>query len=193
MICCYAEWSNMALRVWRKSLVLLAVFCVPVFLSPAESAGSDEDGSVYAALRKWIAAETAIGIYRAWPGDAGNGTLQEAALIAIEETAEAVRAFKRGYQYYAYSLTSFSHEVRIDDILSLLEDTAAAVRAGKPLQAAQSGEASYPKDTPPPEEAVRDAIIAWQRYDTALVNSIQLNYVYQNGIFIITIWRWYAS
>ncbi|GHV88402.1 hypothetical protein AGMMS50267_07670 [Spirochaetia bacterium] len=203
----------MAVRLWCKVLVVLAALCVPVFSSSAESAaqpGLDETGSVYAVLRKWIAAETAIGIYRAWPDTAGSGALeasalQEAALLAIEETAEAVRDFKRGYQYYAYSLSSFSHEARVDDILSLLEDTANTIRAGKPLQpsypedtvqpadAVHTVDASYPLDTPHPVDAahtvdaIRDALIAWQRYDTALMNSIQLNYVYQNGIFIITI------
>ncbi|GHT58993.1 hypothetical protein FACS1894109_14100 [Spirochaetia bacterium] len=172
----------MALRLWLKPLVFLAVFsaalCVPVFSKTAvssetavsvEATDSDETDSVYAVLRKWIAAETALGIYRAWPDD---GFM---ALLALEETAEAVRDFKRGHQYYAYSISGFSHEAQVDDILSLLEDLAAAVRTGQAAGSAHT------------VDAVRDTIIAWQQYDAALMNNIQLNYVYQNSIFIITI------
>jgi signal transduction histidine kinase len=159
--------------MWRQvnrpaGALVLAFLCV--FTFPA--AAQDGDESVYGILRLWFAVENTLAVYaRAGADDA----LRAEVLQALDEAAEAVKEFQKGYIYRSYLLSSFSHEQQIEHMLGAVTEIRAAVLAGEASKAAQGA------------AEARDILIKWQEYDMEMMNRIQLTYLDQNKIYIFAI------
>ncbi|MDR1625127.1 MAG: hypothetical protein LBT33_01185 [Spirochaetia bacterium] len=151
--------------------VLLAVFAC-LFANPAAAQDAEEGGTVFAVTRAWFAAEAALARHIQNPANPASG---EAVSEALGRTAAAVDAFKEGYIYRAYLLSSFSHKNQIGNISALLDKIKTAIMEKRPQDAARGA------------AALRDALIEWQKSDMEMMNRIQLAYLSQNMIFVIAI------
>jgi signal transduction histidine kinase len=118
--------------------------------------------------------ENALTAYRLSPDGEKAAAREELAAI-LDDTALAIRDFTQDYRYHAYSVSSFSLDKRLQTILALLDDIGRAVDSEDALRTKEYA------------EAAREAIIAWQQYETEQLNRIQMSYVYQNIIFILTV------
>jgi hypothetical protein len=121
--------------------------------------GADERGTVYGILRKWYAAENALTIFAQ---GAGGGAQATAVLRALDETAAAVEDFRAGYVYRSYLVSSFSLKDRLDEVMKILMRIKAAIQQGETEAAERNA------------LAARNALIEWLKYDTEMMNRIQL-------------------
>jgi signal transduction histidine kinase len=158
----------------KGTLCLLFVLLLPGFSISQETQSQAESHTVHGILRKWIAVENALSAYRLSP-DAEKAAVREEVIAALDDTALTIHNFTRDYRYHAYSDSSFSLDNRVQTILALLDNIAGTVNRGDTVQTK-----AYTK-------AAREAIITWQEYDTEQLNRIQMSYVYQNIIFILTV------
>jgi signal transduction histidine kinase len=132
----------------------------------------DERGTVYGILRKWYAAENAL---TAWVQAAGAAQNSGAVLWALDETAAAVEDFRAGYVYRSYLVSSFPLKDRIDELMEILRRIKTALQQGKTEEAERNA------------RTARNILIEWLKYDTEMMNRIQLTYINQNKIFIFAI------
>jgi signal transduction histidine kinase len=161
----------------NSKLVFAVIFCIalafPLTGFENDANGADERGTVYGILRKWYAAENALTVYaQAAERDTVSG---EAVLRTLNETAAAVEDFKAGYVYRSYLISSFPLKNRLDAVMKILGNIEAALQQGETEDAERNA------------QTVRNILIEWLKYDTEMMNRIQLTYLNQNKIFIFAI------
>jgi hypothetical protein len=173
-------------RSGRGLVLPAAILCVALAFPLASQTSSgqensaDERGTVYGILRKWYAAETALTVYSS-AQEAGDLEpsrillLEGEVLRTLDETAAAVEDFKTGYVYRSYLISSFPLKDRLDEVMKILGNIEAAIQQGETEEAERNA------------RSARNILIEWLKYDTEMMNRIQLTYINQNKIFIFAI------